>query len=268
MPAPPAHSRPASAQHPAPKVRLRCPEVSGLRSALSTASARRRTARRAGEHAGQPGGMVDLQRLIPHRVGPEVGHLARPDAELSTEDVVADDQPADPSARADRGGRNSPASPGRRMLHRSPARQTATGRLSIQSTVLLPVTAGGPRRASTHGGCLVPRPERSLDPSAGPVQRLAADLRELRRNAGNPAYRELTKRCGYSTTTLSDAAGGRRLLANADCQRVRCCWSATSFDETDSLQLCRILASSHCLVDGCCPCWDPAFPCLVRQGGT
>jgi WD40 repeat protein len=57
----------------------------------------------------------------------------------------------------------------------------------------------------------MPRPERALDPSDGPVQRLAAELRELRRRAGGPGYRELALRAGYSATTLSEAAGGRRL---------------------------------------------------------
>jgi WD40 repeat protein len=57
----------------------------------------------------------------------------------------------------------------------------------------------------------MPRPERPLDPSDGPVQRFAGELRELRRRAGNPGYRELALQAGYSATTLSDAAGGRRL---------------------------------------------------------
>jgi transcriptional regulator with XRE-family HTH domain len=57
----------------------------------------------------------------------------------------------------------------------------------------------------------MPRPERPLDPSGGPVQRFAGGLRELRRRAGTPGYRELALRAGYSATTLSDAAGGRRL---------------------------------------------------------
>ncbi|MBN6040009.1 helix-turn-helix domain-containing protein [Amycolatopsis sp. 195334CR] len=39
----------------------------------------------------------------------------------------------------------------------------------------------------------------------------AADLRELRRKAGSPPYRELARRSHFSSTTLSDAAGGRRL---------------------------------------------------------
>ncbi|GGK08868.1 hypothetical protein GCM10010123_43410 [Pilimelia anulata] len=55
------------------------------------------------------------------------------------------------------------------------------------------------------------RPERMLDPTAGPVQEFAAGLREVRRAAGNPGYRELAERTGYSPSTLSDAAGGRRL---------------------------------------------------------
>jgi WD40 repeat protein len=57
----------------------------------------------------------------------------------------------------------------------------------------------------------VPRPERALDPDSGPAAQFAAGLRELRRQAGNPGYRELSERAGYSATTLADAAGGRRL---------------------------------------------------------
>ncbi|MDQ7808647.1 hypothetical protein Q5425_33355 [Amycolatopsis sp. A133] len=57
----------------------------------------------------------------------------------------------------------------------------------------------------------MPRPERPLDPAAGPVQELAAGLREVRRRAGNPGYRELAGRAGYSAATLANAAGGRQL---------------------------------------------------------
>ncbi|AUI60210.1 hypothetical protein B1H26_39665 [Amycolatopsis sp. BJA-103] len=39
----------------------------------------------------------------------------------------------------------------------------------------------------------------------------AFDLRTLRGKAGSPSYRELARRAHYSSTTLSDAAGGRRL---------------------------------------------------------
>ncbi|MEU6381801.1 hypothetical protein [Streptomyces sp. NPDC046909] len=55
------------------------------------------------------------------------------------------------------------------------------------------------------------RPEKALDPEAGPVQRLAHGLRELRKAAGQPSYRVMQAAAGYSASTLSDAAGGQRL---------------------------------------------------------
>ncbi|WP_369029237.1 nSTAND1 domain-containing NTPase [Streptomyces adonidis] len=55
------------------------------------------------------------------------------------------------------------------------------------------------------------RPERPVDPEAGPVQRLAHELRELRRTAGGPSYRTMAEAAGFSATTLSDAAAGKRL---------------------------------------------------------
>ncbi|MFF7644412.1 helix-turn-helix domain-containing protein [Streptomyces canus] len=55
------------------------------------------------------------------------------------------------------------------------------------------------------------RPERPLDPDAGPVQRFAHELRLLRREAGNPSYRAMAHRTGVSVTTLSRAAAGDRL---------------------------------------------------------
>lgn len=54
------------------------------------------------------------------------------------------------------------------------------------------------------------RPERPLSLD-GPAERFAVELRALRVAAGNPSYRALARRTNYSTTTLSDAAGGRRL---------------------------------------------------------
>ncbi|SHN38718.1 helix-turn-helix domain-containing protein [Cryptosporangium aurantiacum] len=57
----------------------------------------------------------------------------------------------------------------------------------------------------------MPRPERPVDPADGPVQMLAAELRDLRRRAGNPGYRELAATAGYSAAALANAAGGRRL---------------------------------------------------------
>ncbi|MET7481151.1 hypothetical protein ABZT17_43495 [Streptomyces sp. NPDC005648] len=55
------------------------------------------------------------------------------------------------------------------------------------------------------------RPEKALDPDAGPVERLAHDLRALRRTAGSPSYRTMAAASGISTTTLSRAANGERL---------------------------------------------------------
>ncbi|MGW6930793.1 nSTAND1 domain-containing NTPase [Lentzea sp. NPDC054927] len=50
-----------------------------------------------------------------------------------------------------------------------------------------------------------------MDEGDGPVLRFAADLRRLRASAGGPSYRELARRSHFSSTALSDAAGGRRL---------------------------------------------------------
>ncbi|MFI7708766.1 helix-turn-helix domain-containing protein [Nonomuraea sp. NPDC049480] len=50
-----------------------------------------------------------------------------------------------------------------------------------------------------------------MDPAAGPVQRLAFELRKLRQEAGGLTYRAMAKRAGYSVTTLSQAAAGERL---------------------------------------------------------
>jgi len=65
--------------------------------------------------------------------------------------------------------------------------------------------------AYVNGVRAMPRPERSLDPTAGPVQMLAAELRDLRQRAGNPGYRKLAAEAGYSVAALANAAGGRSL---------------------------------------------------------
>ena len=57
----------------------------------------------------------------------------------------------------------------------------------------------------------VPRRERPLESHDTAVLRFAADLRRLREKAGNPTYRELSRRAHYSPATLSEAAGGRKL---------------------------------------------------------
>ncbi|MFI7401659.1 hypothetical protein ACIBW9_14500 [Streptomyces sp. NPDC049541] len=57
------------------------------------------------------------------------------------------------------------------------------------------------------------RPERPVDPSAGPIARFAHELRQLRSAAGSPAYRTMAKAVGCGATTLSQAAAGERLPA-------------------------------------------------------
>ncbi|GAA2277769.1 hypothetical protein GCM10010145_58480 [Streptomyces ruber] len=55
------------------------------------------------------------------------------------------------------------------------------------------------------------RQEKPLDPDAGPVQEFAHALRVVRRQAGQPTYRVMAQRAGYSPSTLSEAAAGERL---------------------------------------------------------
>ncbi|MFI0448410.1 helix-turn-helix domain-containing protein [Actinomadura sp. 6N118] len=55
------------------------------------------------------------------------------------------------------------------------------------------------------------RPEQPVDPLAGPVERLAWELRRLRDQAGRPSYRELAQRAHFSRSTLAEAANGMRL---------------------------------------------------------
>ncbi|TCO53729.1 helix-turn-helix domain-containing protein [Actinocrispum wychmicini] len=55
------------------------------------------------------------------------------------------------------------------------------------------------------------RRERPLDDGVGALSQFAEGLRQLRRDAGSPTYRELGTRARYSAGTLSDAAGGRKL---------------------------------------------------------
>ncbi|WP_168211166.1 nSTAND1 domain-containing NTPase [Actinosynnema sp. ALI-1.44] len=57
----------------------------------------------------------------------------------------------------------------------------------------------------------MPRAERPLDADGKALTGFAAELRRLRERAGSPPYRELARRAHFSSTTLSDAAGGRRV---------------------------------------------------------
>ncbi|WP_030939227.1 hypothetical protein [Streptomyces sp. NRRL S-646] len=70
------------------------------------------------------------------------------------------------------------------------------------------------------------RPERPVDPDDGPVQRLAHQLRELRRAAGSPSYRAMARTAGYAATTLSQAAAGERLPSLAVVRGYACACGA------------------------------------------
>ncbi|WP_051967312.1 helix-turn-helix domain-containing protein [Kitasatospora mediocidica] len=59
------------------------------------------------------------------------------------------------------------------------------------------------------------RQEQPLDADEGPLTLFALDLRELRRQAGSPPYRQLAARINYSASTLAEAAAGRRLPTEA-----------------------------------------------------
>ncbi|WP_241253422.1 helix-turn-helix domain-containing protein [Streptomyces sp. W1SF4] len=59
------------------------------------------------------------------------------------------------------------------------------------------------------------RQEQPLDPEQGPVVRFAHDLRDLRRRAGSPSYRQLAARTHFSASTLASAAAGQRLPSAA-----------------------------------------------------
>lgn len=57
----------------------------------------------------------------------------------------------------------------------------------------------------------MPRPERPVNPSAGPLQAFAVELRSLREQAGNPKYLLMARISGRSRTALAEAAGGDHL---------------------------------------------------------
>jgi hypothetical protein len=61
------------------------------------------------------------------------------------------------------------------------------------------------------GGGRPGRPEGQLSPETGAVAALAAQLRQLREDAGRPPYRQLARTAYYSHSALSQAAAGREL---------------------------------------------------------
>jgi hypothetical protein len=58
------------------------------------------------------------------------------------------------------------------------------------------------------------RPEKPLRP--GPVHNFARDLRQLRHEAGEPSYREMSRKAGFSASALSAAAAGGDMLPSLD----------------------------------------------------
>lgn len=57
----------------------------------------------------------------------------------------------------------------------------------------------------------MPRSERNLDPSTGPIAAFATELRKMRVEAGTPKYLQMARRTGRSRTALAEAAGGDHL---------------------------------------------------------
>ncbi|MEU7874782.1 helix-turn-helix domain-containing protein [Dactylosporangium sp. NPDC049140] len=70
----------------------------------------------------------------------------------------------------------------------------------------------------------MPRTERPLDDGDDALTAFAAELRMLRKKAGNPPYRKLAQLAHYSSSTLADAAAGHRLPSlNVTQAYVRAC---------------------------------------------
>ncbi|MEU7061333.1 helix-turn-helix domain-containing protein [Streptomyces sp. NPDC046197] len=91
------------------------------------------------------------------------------------------------------------------------------------------------------------RRESPLDPSVGPVQRFAFELRKLRQDAGGLTYRDMAQRTDYSVATLSRAAAGEQLPSLAVALAyVRACgadldeweqrWRAAAQEATNELE--------------------------------
>lgn len=57
----------------------------------------------------------------------------------------------------------------------------------------------------------VARPQRALDPRAGPVQAFAAELRKLWEEAGQPTFLQMARKTGKSRTAMTEAVGGDHL---------------------------------------------------------
>ncbi|MFC5059404.1 XRE family transcriptional regulator [Saccharothrix xinjiangensis] len=101
----------------------------------------------------------------------------------------------------------------------------------------------------------MPRGERPLDVGEGPLLRFAADLRSLRDRAGGQSYRQMGARAHYSATTLSDAAGGRRLPTLAvTLAYVRACeGDVTEWEDRWRQVAAEVLPGHETAQDEACP---------------
>ena len=104
----------------------------------------------------------------------------------------------------------------------------------------------------------MPRRERPLDPGDGPLPEFAADLRLLRQKAGSPTYRDLAQRAHFSSSTLADAAAGRKLPSlPVTLAYVRACDADPGEWETRWRETAAALATTREPVpdtdDGSCP---------------
>ena len=105
----------------------------------------------------------------------------------------------------------------------------------------------------------VPRGERPLDDSDDDLLvRFAAELRLLRQKAGSPTYRELARRAHFSSSTLAEAAGGKKLPSlQVTLAYVRACdadtdeWTARWQETADALAADREPVPDT--DDGTCP---------------
>ncbi|WP_236573259.1 nSTAND1 domain-containing NTPase [Streptomyces sp. GS7] len=94
------------------------------------------------------------------------------------------------------------------------------------------------------------RREKPVDPGAGPVQRLAYELRKLRQEAGGITYRAMAEHVPYSVPTLSQAAAGEKLPSLAvTLAYVEACGGDTAEWETRWRQVGEDLAAQSAAGD-------------------
>ena len=116
------------------------------------------------------------------------------------------------------------------------------------------------------------RKPRPVDPTAGPVQEFAHDLRMLREKAGNPTYRSLAQSAGFGATTLGEAAGGVRFPSlDVTLAYVGACGGDTAAWEERWLQVNRLLSEPAGADQGADEdeaVAEPAAPALPADPGS